>query len=269
MKTIEYNENWPQTWRESHVYDRMEVFGQTAPNSLGYHYAYKMRQQKTLGLLQKYLPAGAEILDIAAAQGNFSLLMAEAGYKVTWNDLREELIEYVKMKYERGNIEYIAGNCFEVCRGRAYDAVVITEIIEHVAHPDEFLELVSELVRPGGHIFMTTPSGEYFKNKLPKFSEYATPEDFEAVQFKPNSDGHIFLLYEEELIGLGNRAGLDPVEVSIHSNPLTSGHVLLHKILPFIPQKIVYRIERATQRLPNFLRKKLHTNWAVVYHKKK
>lgn len=267
MRTIPFNDAWPQTWKESHVYDRLEVFSDEKLDNLGYHYAYKMRQGKTLALVEKYVPAGGEVLDIAAAQGNFSLLMAEAGYKVTWNDLRGELIDYVKMKYERGNIEYLAGNCFEVCRGKTFDAVLITEIIEHVAHPDEFLTLVAGLVKPGGHIILTTPSGEYFKNDLPKFSEYATPEDFESVQFKPNSDGHIFLLYEEELIELGRKAGVEAVEISIHTNPLTNGHVKLHKILPFIPQKLVRGIESATQRLPKPLRKKLHTNWVVAYKK--
>ena len=267
MKTIAFDDKWPKTWKESHVYDRLEVFDGAAIDNLGYHYAYKMRQGKTLGLVEKYVPAGGEVLDIAAAQGNFSLLMAEAGYKVTWNDLRGELIDYVKMKYERGNIEYLAGNCFEVCRGKTFDAVLITEIIEHVAHPDEFLTLVAGLVKPGGHIILTTPSGEYFKNDLPKFSEYATPEDFESVQFKPNSDGHIFLLYEEELIELGRKAGVEAVEISIHTNPLTNGHVKLHKILPFIPKKLVQGIESATQSLPKPLRKKLHTNWVVAYRK--
>ena len=267
MKTITYNNNWQQSWKESYVYDQVEVFNNFNSKQLGYLYAYKMRQEKTLGLIRKYLPNGAKVLDIAAAQGNFSLLLAEEGYKVTWNDLREELIDYVKMKYEKGHIEYLAGNCFEVCKDTLYDAVLITEIIEHVAHPDEFLQLVSGLVKPGGYIILTTPSGEYFKNDLPKFSEYATPEDFESVQFKPNSDGHIFLLYEEELRDLGEKANLKVLEINIHSNPLTGGHIKLHKLLPFIPQKLVTGIERVTQKLPTSIRKKLHSNWAVIYQK--
>ena len=251
---------------ESYFYFR-EVFNNYTTKQLGYRNAYKMRQEKTFSLIRKHLPVGSTILDIAAAQGNFSLLLAEEGYKITWNDLREELIDYVKMKYEKGQIEYLAGNCFDVCKNRLYDAVLITEIIEHVAHPDEFLTLVSNIVKPGGYIIMTTPSGEYFKNKLPKFSEYKTPEDFESVQFKPNSDGHIFLLYEEELRDLGQKANLKVVDMSIHSNPLTGGHIKLHKVLPFIPNSIVAGIEKATQKLPSGLRKKLHSSWAVIYQK--
>ena len=268
MKTVDYNSNWVQSWKESYVYDQVEVFGGKTSKNLGYYYAYKMRQRKAFDLLHKYLPVGAEVLDIAAAQGNFSLLLAEEGYKVTWNDLREELVSYVKMKYEKGNIEYLAGNCFEVCKGKLFDAVLITEIIEHVAHPDDFLKLVSDLVKPNGYIIMTTPSGEYFTNNLPKFSEYATPEDFESVQFKPNADGHIFLLHEDEFYDLGKKADLKTLEVSIHTNPLTGGHIKLHKILPFIPKQIVDSIERTTQRLPSKIRKKIHSSWAVVYQKR-
>ena len=43
-----------------------------------------------MALIEKYLVPGSRIIDIAAAQGNFSLHLAEAGYRVTWNDLRDD-----------------------------------------------------------------------------------------------------------------------------------------------------------------------------------
>src|ERR1043166_1848550 len=46
---------------------------------------------------------------------------------------------------------------------------LITEIIEYVAHPDEFLRKAASLAKPGGYIVMTTPNGGDFLNRLPKF----------------------------------------------------------------------------------------------------
>jgi 2-polyprenyl-3-methyl-5-hydroxy-6-metoxy-1,4-benzoquinol methylase len=177
MKRIYPQEHWPRSWQESNFYDRSEIYGEISHH--GYAYAYGNRRRETLRLLTEVLAPGARILDVAAAQGNFSLALAELGFDVTWNDLRGELAGYVRLKYERGKITFAPGNAFELAFPSLFDAVLITEIIEHVAHPDDFLAKAAALVRPGGFIVMTTPNGGYFKNKLPKFSVCADPAVFD------------------------------------------------------------------------------------------
>src|SRR5262249_34475334 len=150
----------------SYSYDLEEIYGEIS--NLGYAYAYQTRRSHTLNLLKEVLSPGDRILDIAAAAGNFSLPLAEMGYDVTWNDLRADLVDYVRMKHETGSINFAPGNAFELRFPSLFDAVLITEVIEHVAHPDEFLAKTASLVRPGGYIIMTTPNGAYFRNTLPK-----------------------------------------------------------------------------------------------------
>src|SRR5277367_1418249 len=104
-------ENWPDSWKYSYPYDLAEVYGEIT--NRGYAYAYDNRRRQTLRLLTEVLTPGARILDVAAAQGNFSIALAEMGYNVTWNDLREDLADYVRFKYERGEIHFAAGNAFE------------------------------------------------------------------------------------------------------------------------------------------------------------
>src|ERR1700730_5198398 len=132
MKHIEPQANWPESWKTSYAYDRQEIYGDVSRR--GYVYAYDNRRRETLRLLTEVLPPGARVLDVAAAQGNFSLALAELGFDVTWNDLRAELADYVRLKHERGKIEFAAGNAFELVFQSLFDAVLITEIIEHVAH---------------------------------------------------------------------------------------------------------------------------------------
>ncbi|MGH8165407.1 MAG: hypothetical protein ACREP1_13845, partial [Rhodanobacteraceae bacterium] len=88
MKRITFDETWPQSWKSSYSYDLEEIYG--APTSLGYAYSYEQRRRETIRLLTEVLPPGARVLDVAAAQGNFSLTLAEMGYEVTWNDRRAE-----------------------------------------------------------------------------------------------------------------------------------------------------------------------------------
>ena len=195
MRRVRPQERWPESWKLSYVYDLEEVYGEIS--NRGYAYAYRERRQHTLDLVADVLPPGARILDIAAAQGNFSLALAEMGYHVTWNDLRAELADYVRLKYERGDLDFSPGNAFDLKFDEPFDAVLITEVIEHVAHPDQFLANTARLVRTGGYIVLTTPNGAYFRNTLPRFSDCVDPTIYEGGQFKPNADGHIFLLHPD------------------------------------------------------------------------
>jgi 2-polyprenyl-6-hydroxyphenyl methylase/3-demethylubiquinone-9 3-methyltransferase len=238
-----------------------EVYGEIG--NRGYAYAYANRRRRTLELITEVLEPGARILDMAAAQGNFSLALAEMGYAVTWNDLRHELADYVQQKHERGILSFAPGNAFELDFPFLFDAVLITEIIEHVAHPDDFLLKAAKLVRPGGYIILTTPNGAYFRNNLPKFSECADPRIYEAVQFKPNSDGHIFLLHSEEIRQISDRAGLKIDRLELITNPLTNGHIKLEPLLRVLPKWFVDGAEGVTQRLPEPIGRRLLTQTVV------
>ena len=263
MRKAEPQSTWPDVWRESYNYDLVEVYGQR--KWLGYKYAYESRREVTMRLIAESVPIGSRILDIAAAQGNFSLALAEMGYDVTWNDLREELIPYVQLKHERGTICYKPGNVFELEFDAPFDAVLITEIIEHVAHPDEFLSKVANLVKPGGVIIMSTPNGAYFRNHLPKFSECEDPSVFETIQFKPNSDGHIFLLHPEELQKLAEYANLTVEKTILFTNPLTNGHMKTSVLLKLVPKAAIFALERCSRVLPTFIGKKTSVQMAVTF----
>jgi 2-polyprenyl-3-methyl-5-hydroxy-6-metoxy-1,4-benzoquinol methylase len=265
MKRVYIEDSWPDTWKYSYPYDLQEIYGEI--RHYGYAYAYANRRKHTLQLVEEVLPKGASILDVAAAAGNFTLTLAEMGYEMTWNDLRTDLADYVRMKHERGVVHYAPGNAFELGFKEQFDCVLITEIIEHVAHPDEFLQKASAMLKPGGYIVMSTPNGRYFINKLPKFSECPDPSLFESQQFKPNGDGHVFLLWPDEIELLGAAAGLVLEKHAILTNPLTAGHVKFENLLKLLPQWAVETTEVVTNRLPYALRQRIMTSSCSRYRK--
>jgi len=249
----------------SYNYDLLEIYGDKS--SMGYVYAYQKRFNTTLELIQSVLPSGSSIIDIAAAQGNFSLTLAELGYKVVWNDLRDDLVDYVKLKYEKGDITYFAGNAFELNKTQQFDCVLISEVIEHVAHPDQFLLNAAAITKPGGIVVMSTPNGHYFKNSLPKFSECTDPSIFESEQFKPNADGHIFLLWPDEIIWLSKVSRLKIESIIYHTNPLTAGHIKLERFLRILPKRAVFFVENATDRFPLALKTRITTSSVTLFRK--
>jgi 2-polyprenyl-6-hydroxyphenyl methylase/3-demethylubiquinone-9 3-methyltransferase len=114
---------------------------------------------------------------------------------------------------------------------------------------------------------MTTPNGGYFRNPLPKFSECADPAVFESVQFKPNADGHIFLLHLDEIKPLARRAGLEVEKITLFTNPLTAGHVKTEPLLKVLPRRMVEWAESASRHLPSNLKAKALVQMAVRLRK--
>ncbi len=256
MKRVRLEESWPDSWKYSFAYDRMEVYGEL--DRRGYAYAYAERRRHTLAMVARAAAPPARVLDVAAAQGNFTLALAELGYEVTWNDLRADLADYVRLKYERGIVHYAPGNVLELGFDECFDVALVTEVIEHVAHPDQFLSAIARTVKPGGHVVMSTPNGGYFLNRLPRFSDHPDPSVFESRQFAPNADGHIFLLHTDEVRALAAQAGLEIVDHQVFANAVTNGHLKTEALLRLAPRSFVDVFESLTRRLP--LRDKLHTS---------
>lgn len=253
MRTPQFQTDWPSDWQSSFSYDCKELFDDRSEP--GYTLAYQERFKATVDLVKEYLPKQSSILDVAAGQGNFSLTLAEAGYTVTWNDLREDLIDYVKLKYEYGELDFQPGNIFEVNNDKLFDCVLATEVIEHVAHPDEFLKRLVSFLKPDGKIVISTPNGEHFRNKLPSFSDCPDPSIYEKMQFKPNADGHIFLLHPHELHSLAQQTGLVVKKLVYVSNPLINGHLKLRYLLPYLPKKLVLGSQKLVRLSPVLERK--------------
>lgn len=251
--------NWPDSWKLSHHFDRIEVGGEQP--RIGYARMYGERRRRVLAAVAELAGGACDILDIAAAAGNFSIAVAAMGHRVTWNDFRGELADYVRMKMPAGmEMAFVPGNILDVASDHdaRFDVVMALEVIEHVAHPDAFLRALSTLVKPGGHIIVSTPNGGYVRNSLPRFSDCPDASIFEDAQFKPDSDGHIFLLHEDEMHDQAALAGLSVVRHDLFSNPLTCGHIKTGRVLPWLPDALVRSLEWLTAHLPRALSRKVN-----------
>jgi 2-polyprenyl-3-methyl-5-hydroxy-6-metoxy-1,4-benzoquinol methylase len=236
-------------------------YGTARPPS---YWAYgRLRALLTLNMAIALQPK--RVLEVAAGDAALSACLQQTGCDVVANDLRYDNLESSVAHFRnRDQIGLLAGNVFDldpVTTGR-FDLVVACEIVEHVAHVTDLLKLLRSFLLPGGRILLTTPNGAYFRNKLPTYSEINDFKELETRQFKPDSDGHLFLITPDEMCQLAQEAGLEVERKLLWGTPFISGdsgfRFLARLPLPF------YRLERVCKIFGKSLQERLCSNMAVI-----
>lgn len=193
-------------------------------------FSYFVRLEAVIDLVRKY-SSGLRVLDMACAQGNFALLLAEGGFEVTALDLSEEFLAYAKKKYTQGKIEFTHTNIMDYASSALFDTVICGEIIEHVAYPKDLLAAVKRNLKVGGHLVLTTPNGNEWGSSLKTYSEVDDVSALIPRQF--HFGDHLFLYTEEELRSLLNEAGFEVVEAIKFNSSYLSQMKGFRYLLPY------------------------------------
>lgn len=103
---------------------------------------------------------GKRALDVGCGGGLLSEAMALRGAQVTGIDLGPQTIEVAELHAlaSHAAVRYL-GESAEAHAAQnpgAYDVVVCMEMLEHVPEPDSVLRALRALVKPGGHVFVST-----------------------------------------------------------------------------------------------------------------
>jgi 2-polyprenyl-3-methyl-5-hydroxy-6-metoxy-1,4-benzoquinol methylase len=116
----------------------------------------------------RLLPPGKQlsVLDAGCGNGFVAGKLAQLGYKVIGIDLAEDGIAIAQTNYP--NVRFEVCSVYDDIEAivNNVDLVVSTEVIEHLFSPKTFLDNLHKVVRPGGHIILTTPYHGYFKDLL-------------------------------------------------------------------------------------------------------
>jgi len=174
----------------------------------------------------------ASVLELAAGGGLLGAALYEPGRRVVVNDLRP--VE-TRCWRDGEHLEVAEGNLFDLDPNELgqFDLVVACEVIEHVAHGDQFVAKLKQFVRPGGHVLITTPNGEFFRSKLPTYTQVEDFAALESQQFKPDSDGHLYLYTAAELEDVLRGAGFQDIRMQHCVSPFLSGDAAV-RFLPAV-----------------------------------
>ncbi len=223
-----------------------------------YHAFGRMRALLAVQDALRYAPRRA--LEVASGGGGLAASVAATGCEVTANDLLENQFATALSEFSGSErIRVVGGSLFELAPDSlgAFDLVIACEVIEHVAHPGDLLRQLRRFLAPGGRILLTTPNGSHFRNRLPTLREVGDVSELERRQFKPDADGHLFLLTPGELCELAAAAGLRVERLNLWGTPPVSGHAAFRFVSGRLSVWPAYQAERAVQWLPARIRERL------------
>ena len=223
-------------------------FGAARPPS---YWAYG-RLRALLALGESLALRPKRVLEVAAGDAALCACLQQTGCDVTANDLRQENLEQSVASFRnRAQIKILPGNVFDLDPAETgrFDLVVACEIIEHVAHAVEFLSQLKRFLTADGHLLLTTPTGAYFRNTLQTYSQVEDFTVLEREQFKPDADGHLFLITPAEIRQIASKAGLDVKRLLVWGTPFISGGSGFGILSKILPTQACYDLERLSQRL--------------------
>jgi SAM-dependent methyltransferase len=133
----------------------------TYASSIPYkRFFYGERAAKVLALLAPQ--PGETILDVGCGSGHYARAAAEAGARVIATDVAANYVEQTR--------DHVGGALAAGCEFRVEDAerlslpdgavdkVLMTEVIEHVARPEQAVREAARVLRRGGRLVISTPS---------------------------------------------------------------------------------------------------------------
>ena len=166
--------------------------------SPGPRYRFKRRGAEVARILKTFAPKNPRILDIGTADGLLlDLVCAQTkpelaiGLDLSWGLLKANTRKNPIIRADAEKLPFPTSY---------FDAAVATAIIEHVPHPDRFVEEIERVLKPGGICIVTTPVPlfEEIASKLGFLKEDDHQETFDLKKLRALIAGKKFEILEAE-----------------------------------------------------------------------
>ena len=144
---------------------------------------FRLHRYRFAALLAALPPAPARVLEIGTTPGTFTGILRKAGYAVAGVDLFPEQRAAL---WQRLGVEVKYCNLDESplpYERASFDAVVFSEVIEHLAgSPLPALGEMARVLRPGGRLVLSTPNQFYLKSRLKTVFDVLLGRPFEPFK---------------------------------------------------------------------------------------
>jgi SAM-dependent methyltransferase len=142
---------------------------------------------------------GLEVLEVGCGSGNFTVLMASRGHKVTGIDIEPAYVETAQKRVAAfpGSSASVADATASEFQAR-FDTVVALDVLEHIADDGAFLARLGAALKPGGKIVLKVPAGRWLHSRMDdaighhrRYDRAGLAETLRRAGFEPVEIGHI------------------------------------------------------------------------------
>lgn len=104
--------------------------------------------------------AGAKILDVGCGNGVISRHLGKLGFNVLGIDVSEQTIKRARELNTLPNVSFEVISAEQlVAQGDTFDAIICSEVLEHLQNPSSLLKVLHQSLKPDGLLIVTVPNG--------------------------------------------------------------------------------------------------------------
>jgi SAM-dependent methyltransferase len=174
------------------------------------------------------LPAGSRVIDVGAGPCKYRSLFQHCVYTAQdFGGHRATHVGVIAEEWSYGAIDLVCDASAMPVADGSFDAVLCTEVLEHVPEPAKVVRELGRILRPGGRLMLTAPLGSglhqepdhYYGGFTPFWYErFLAEAGFENIVAQPN--GGFFKHYGQESRRFS--ALIDPRRVPRSALPLVA-----------------------------------------------
>lgn len=148
------------------------------------------------------LKAGSRVLDVGAGSCPYRELFAHCDYRTQdFINLQDKQLRFGNY----GKIDYVCDAQAIPVSDASFDAIICTEVLEHVSEPIAVVREMGRLLRPGGRLILTAPLGSGIHQEPFHYYGGYTPFWYQRflgvagfVDIRVESNGGFFRHYAQE-----------------------------------------------------------------------
>lgn len=109
--------------------------------------------------IQTHCKPGARVLDVGCGNGNIAKGIGSLGYEVVAIDFSPDAIKYAQWRNTMPNVTYKVCSAEQIGAAEHFDAVICSEVLEHLNKPSDLVNTLSKILKPGCILIATVPNG--------------------------------------------------------------------------------------------------------------
>jgi SAM-dependent methyltransferase len=139
------------------------------------------------------VPVGNRVLDVGAGSAPYREFFSHCRY-FAQDFAQLDPSQLLHGAY--GDVDYVSDAALIPVEAGSFDAVICTEVLEHVAEPIKVVKEISRVLRPGGKLILTAPLGSgihqepfhFYGGFTPYWYErFLAQAGFEDIRVEPNA----------------------------------------------------------------------------------